>query len=193
MRPIDPAGFEAKYRDAIDPWNYRASLFERRKRRILLQACGTRTYGRCLELGCSIGETTALLARRCLRVLAVDSSETALREAMRVHGKEPRIAFRQAVLPRAMPPGRFDLIVVSELAYYLTARDLDDLMMRLDLSAAPGCRIVALHHVTAFDDAAQPPARAADRLRRFWAERAASAVRHRTPRYEAVAFDKPRR
>ena len=80
---IDPAGFEAKFRENIDPWNYAASPFEAYKRTVLLHACGTRPFGRGLELACAIGETTRMLAPRCLRLLAVDSSATALKEAAR--------------------------------------------------------------------------------------------------------------
>ena len=80
---IDPAGFEAKFRENIDPWNYAASPFEAYKRAVLLHACGTRPFGRGLELACAIGETTRMLAPRCLRLLAVDSSATALKEATR--------------------------------------------------------------------------------------------------------------
>ena len=75
---INPAGFETKFRENIDPWNYAASPFEAYKRAVLLHACGTRPFGRGLELACAIGETTRMLARRCLRLLAVDSSATAL-------------------------------------------------------------------------------------------------------------------
>ena len=39
---IDPEGFEAKFQENIDPWNYATSPFEAYKRRILLRACGTR-------------------------------------------------------------------------------------------------------------------------------------------------------
>ena len=80
---IDPAGFETKFRENIDPWNYAASPFEAYKRTVLLHACGTRPFGRGLELACAIGETTRMLAPRCLRLLAVDSSATALKEAAR--------------------------------------------------------------------------------------------------------------
>jgi trans-aconitate methyltransferase len=83
MKPIDPVGFERKFQNNIDPWNYSTSPFERYKRSVLLRDCGTGTYGRGLELACAIGETTRYLAARCLRLLAIDSSPTALREAKR--------------------------------------------------------------------------------------------------------------
>ena len=37
MKPIDVAGFERKFRENIDPWNYASSPFERFKRRVLIR------------------------------------------------------------------------------------------------------------------------------------------------------------
>lgn len=193
MRPIDPAGFEQKYRSDIDPWNYRRSHFEAAKRAVLVRACGSRQHGRGLELGCSIGETTRLLARRCLRLVAVDSSPTALREAERRCGPQAGISFLEAVLPDGLPRGPFDLVVLSEIAYYLSRRDLRLLLLRVDRITTPGGRIVALHHLRPFDDAAQPPAIAQRSLRAHFAHSAALVVHERRNGYEAVAFQKSRR
>lgn len=113
MRPINPAGFEEKFRADVDPWNYATSAFERYKRSVLLRACGCRTYGRGLELACANGETTRCLAQRCLRLLAINSSPTALAEAKRRARGSERVTFRQAVLPGEMPRGPFDLLLLQ--------------------------------------------------------------------------------
>jgi len=154
---IDPAGFEAKFRANIDPWNYAASPFEAYKRAALLHACGNRAYGRGLELACAIGETTRKLAPRCLQLLAIDSSATALTEAARRTVAHRNVTLAQAVLPRQMPRGPFDLIVVSEILYYLRPNDLRVLIGRLDRALAPGGRIVILHHLKDFSDTAVRP------------------------------------
>ena len=60
MKAIDVAGFEGKFRENIDPWDYTNSRFEHFKRNVLLRACGHGKHGRALELGCAIGETTRL-------------------------------------------------------------------------------------------------------------------------------------
>lgn len=160
---IDIAGFEAKFRADPDPWNYRTSSFEAYKRRVLLHACGTRRFGRALELACANGETTRALARRCLRLLAVDGSPAAIEAARARTGDLPQVTLREAALPGQMPRGPFDLIVVSELLYYLDQRDFSDLLGRIERSLAPGGRAVVLHHVIGFDDAAMHPRMAQDR------------------------------
>lgn len=190
MKPIDADGFEQKFRENIDPWNYATSPFEHYKRSVLLRACGCRRYGRGLELGCAIGETTRCLARRCLRLLAIDSSATALREAKRRLRGFPRITIRQAVLPDETPRGPFDLIVASEIAYYLSPQKLADLLQRLGPALAPNGRIVFLNHTQRFEDAAQPPALAQRRLCLKLRKTMRTVVHERHSRFDVVAFHK---
>lgn len=188
MKAIDPAGFEAKFRSNIDPWNYRTSRFEAVKRRTLLHACGSGSFGRALELACATGETSRAMAPRCLRLLAIDSSETAVEHARQTYSRMPRLKFRQAQLPDEMPSGPFDLIVISELAYYLTELSLRRLMRRVAREAAPGGRVVILHHLTPFGDAAQLPMLAQRRAIAWLQPRFAVTFRLRTARYEVVTL-----
>ncbi len=188
VRPITPEGFEAKFRVDVDPWNYRASRFEAAKRQVLLRACGGRKVGRGLELACAIGVTSRALARLSLRLLAVDASPTALAEARRLTPASARVAFRRALLPSELPRGPFDLVVVSEIAYYLNRRDLDRLASALCRALAPGGRVVVLHHLRPFDDAAQLPRLAHGRLCRRLEAVALPRFAHRTGRYDARAF-----
>src|SRR5208283_2184170 len=90
--------------------------------------------------------------------LAVDSSATALKEARRRSQALQNVTIRQALLPDETPRGPFDLIVASEIAYYLNRRDLTELLEKLDLALAPAGRIVFLNHTRSFADASQPPA-----------------------------------
>lgn len=186
---IDIDGFEALFASDPDPWCYAHSSFERYKRAVLLRACGPRCYGRGLELGCANGETTAVLGERCLRLTAADGSPTALDVARRRNRGNDRIAFRQAVLPEEMPPGRFDLVVVSELLYYLPPEALRCCLLKLEHTVAPGGRIVLLHHIVPFDDAAILPVRAATIAQRFLSRRWRLRFHYRHSRYAALAFD----
>ncbi len=193
MRPIDPAGFERKFQEDDDPWDYRTSRFEAFKRGVLLAACGASCHGRGLELACANGETTLRLAPHCLRLTAVDSSATALAAARQRLGDRPGVELRQAVLPDGFPRGPFDLIVASEIVYYLPAPDLEILLDGLERALAPGGRAVLLHHLRAFDDAAQHPARAQATARKRLERSMARVFVSRHARFEAVAYIKPRR
>ena len=189
-KPIDLDGFEAKFAADPDPWNYAASRFERYKRGILMRAVGLRIYGRGLELACANGETTPILARRCLRLLALDGSRTALEHATERNRGLPRIRFVHAVLPEAMPKGPFDLIVVSELLYYLRANDLVRLLHTLKKAIAPSGRIVFLHHQLGFDDTSTKPQNVTRRILGEFVTDFQPAYRHRDARFEAIAFDR---
>ena len=187
MRPIDPDGFEALFRQDVDPWNYARSPFEAYKRDRLLRACGDRVYGRGLELACANGETTRRLAKRCLRLLAVDSSETAVKEAARRTAGLRNVAVKQALLPSQTPQGPFDLIVASEILYYLSCSDLLALLGQLQQALAPGGRLVILHHVIAFADARQPPALAQRRAKTFLTKTLPLVLEARETRFEVFA------
>jgi ubiquinone/menaquinone biosynthesis C-methylase UbiE len=58
------------------------------------------------------------LAQRCSRLLAADISEKALRQARERCANLHQIEFQQLALPRELPDGGFDLIVLSEVGYY---------------------------------------------------------------------------
>lgn len=193
---IDPAGFEEKFRENIDPWDYDRSPFEAFKRATLLRACGTRPFGRGLELACAIGATTQALAPRCLRLTAVDASPTALAEAARRLAHLPRVTLRRGILPGDLPQGPFDLIVASEILYYLPAADLRRLVSRMAARLAPGGRIVLVHHLTDFADAAVKPRAAQALAVAAFGRSMRLAYLRNAGRFQAAAFVKgagPRR
>ncbi|WP_245453255.1 SAM-dependent methyltransferase [Aquibium carbonis] len=189
-RVIQAAGFEAKFRQEIDPWNYTRSPFEAHKRGILLRAAGDRNYGRGFELACAIGETTKRLAPRCLRLTAQDASPTALREAKRRIGSNDRVLLAAGVLPADMPSGPFDLIVASEILYYLHPNDLRRLLGQMLRATARGGRIVSLHHLRNFDDAAILPRLAQKAARDHFRRHMRLVYRHDEFRFQCVAFAK---
>jgi SAM-dependent methyltransferase len=138
------AHFERLYSMSRDPWDYESSPYEQGKYRATLEALPRRP-GRTLELGCSIGVFTEMLAPRCDTLLAVDFSLTAVAEARRrLSGKE-WVEVERATLPEQMPAGPFDTIVCSELLYYWSAPIVGEGLQRMEASLADGGSIVAVH------------------------------------------------
>ena len=137
--------FEELYAGSADPWSFESSEYEKRKYARTLEALGGRRFGRALEVGASIGVFTAMLAPFCDDLLAVDTSERAVTLAReRLTGSE-HVRVEQRTLPEEMPRGPFDLIVASEVLYYLT-RDLVLETLRLFEGAlAPGGSLLAVH------------------------------------------------
>lgn len=120
---IDAAYFDALYRQP-DPFGYHSRWYEQRKRSLLLAALTRPRYRSGWELGCSNGVLTAALATRCGQLLGTDVSAPALQQARRQLGRWPQVRLARARHPQDWPAGRFDLIVVGEVGYYLGGDDL---------------------------------------------------------------------
>ncbi|KTS12527.1 SAM-dependent methyltransferase [Microbacterium testaceum] len=116
--------FDDMYARHDDPWGFDSRWYEERKRAAVLAALPRRRYRSAFEAGCSTGALTALLAERCDRVLAVDLAAAALDRARTRLAGQGHVELRRATLPGDWPEGVFDLVVLSEVAYYWAGADL---------------------------------------------------------------------
>jgi SAM-dependent methyltransferase len=137
--------FEDVYARDPDPWRFASSDYERAKYDATIAALGGARFGAGLEIGCSIGVLTARLAAICDGLLAVDLNERALAAARTRCAALPGVRFARMQVPAEFPAERFDLIVVSEVAYYWSDADL---RTAIDASAraAAGGGVVELVH-----------------------------------------------
>lgn len=95
------------------------SVVERRKRAQILASLPSERYARGFEPACANGELSAKLAERCDRLLCSDGSVTAVFHARQRLVQLSHVEVSQARVPAQWPDGRFDLIVLSEIGYYL--------------------------------------------------------------------------
>jgi predicted O-methyltransferase YrrM len=140
--------FDQMYADADDPWQLSTRWYEQRKYAITLAMLPNRLYRHAFEPGCSIGTLTAQLAHRCDHVTAVDVVDAAVRSAdiwLRQDGCRDRVTLGRSSLDAAWPPGPFDLLVLSEIAYYLDAETLTAVLDRECVRLQPGANVVAAH------------------------------------------------
>jgi SAM-dependent methyltransferase len=147
--------FEALYAADDDPWDVRAAWYEQRKRSLLLASLGKARYRSAFEPGCGNGEMSAALAARCERLLACDGAAAAVAAARRrLHGSAaPAVRIEQRSLPSELPEGeRFDLIVVSELAYYFDAAALQNMLARAHAMLDADGELVMCHYLHDFGD-----------------------------------------
>src|SRR3954447_1201020 len=119
----DPAHFQRIYAMRKDPWNYRTSAYEQEKREATIAALGGRRFRSALEVGCSIGVLTRRLATHCDRLVGVDFVDAALSEARTRCADLPSVSFLNVRVPIEWPQGQFDLIVLSEVLYFLSSAD----------------------------------------------------------------------
>ena len=138
-RTWGPAVFDRIYAASEDPWAFRSSPYEREKYRATLALLGERCFASGLEIGCSIGVLTAQLAQRCGSLVAIDCAEAALAQA---EASCPGVRFERHFVPGSFPAGRFELIVVSEVLYFLSLDDVGRLATLCDAALLPGGLVV---------------------------------------------------
>lgn len=139
------AGFDALHAGDPDPWGFETRWYEQRKRAVLLAALPQRTVGRALEVGCSTGVLSRELALRSESFLGIDVSAVAVESARERNGDLPAAAFERMRAPEEWPEGGFDLVVLSELGYYLDDDELLVLIERMTGSLEPGGALVLCH------------------------------------------------
>ena len=115
--------FDALYAGNPDPWSVLTSPYERDKYAATLAALSRPTYAATLEIGCSIGVMTRALGGVSGRVVALDVSAVALAAATTRCAGLP-VTFLQAEVPGGWPEGTFDLIVLSEVLYFLDPEEV---------------------------------------------------------------------
>jgi len=145
---LPDAYFDEMYANADDPWQLSTRWYEQRKYAITLALLPYRRYRHAFEPGCSIGTLTALLASRCDHVTGVDVADAALRTAdarLRETANRDRVTLTRSSVDTTWPPGPFDLVVLSEVAYYLRADALAELLRRECARLPRGANVIAAH------------------------------------------------
>jgi peptidoglycan/xylan/chitin deacetylase (PgdA/CDA1 family)/GT2 family glycosyltransferase len=147
----DAAYWEALFQKP-DPWNY-GSTYEQEKYAQQLALLPKQPIGLALELACAEGRFTELLAPRVDRLVAADISATALQRAAQRCRSHNNIEFLRLDLARDPLPEGADLIVCSEVLYYLDGEaELARVARRLASSLRPGGRLVTAHAFVLKDD-----------------------------------------
>jgi SAM-dependent methyltransferase len=138
--------FEEMYRRDADPWRFATSDYEREKYAATLAAIGEGLIGTTLEVGCSIGVFTHALAERCGHLLAVDVSDTALAAARARCTDRSNVDLTHLRIPAEWPAGqKFDLIVLSEVLYFLSPADVEATARHAQAALHPAGKIVLVN------------------------------------------------
>lgn len=158
---LDTDYFQGMYATDPDPWRFASSAYERDKYAATLAALPRTHYASALDVGCSIGVFTRQLCPRCDTLIGLDVVPSVLDAARARCADCSNVSFRLAAVPGDWPDGRFDLIVISEVAYYLDRADLARLVARVEGALLPDGDVVlvhwlgATHYPLSGDDAAE--------------------------------------
>ncbi len=145
---LPPEYFDAIYASNDDPWNFATSAYEAAKYARTLDVLPRLSYRRGLEVGCSIGVLTSLLTGRVEQLTALDPNQRALdltRRRLEAQGLLNSVTLLQRRLPYEVPAGPFDLVVLSEVLYYLDSQDLQQALDAVLAALEQGGTLVLVH------------------------------------------------
>lgn len=145
--PVAAAHFEQMFERSSDPWGYDSVAYEADRFDRTIATLGGRQFENALELGCANGALTARLMKHCSLLVATDVSQAALGAARARLAGSGNVILVQGSLPDAVPDGSFDLIVLSDMLYYLGLTGVATLMTKVAERARPDCRIVMTNYL----------------------------------------------
>jgi len=149
--------FETVFAESRDPWSY-ATLFEQRKydQTMSLVETSGRTE-RILEIACAEGMLTERLARVASHVLATDIAQIAIDRTSARCAVLPNVQVQRLDVTADPVPTGYDVIVCSEVLYYVGGRDaVAEIAKKLADALAIGGRIVMTHSNVVVDDPTSP-------------------------------------
>ncbi|MFJ2837881.1 SAM-dependent methyltransferase [Nocardia sp. NPDC087230] len=150
---LPPGYFDRMYATDDDPWQFTLRWYERRKRALTMAMLPRARYRAGFEPGCSIGVLTEELAGRCDRLVSTDVAERALDSARARLSRSGHasVELRRWGLGQRWAAEEFDLIVLSEVCYYLDAETLRQAFDRAVGHLEPGGTLLCAHwrHVVA--------------------------------------------
>lgn len=132
--------FERLYLEEGDPWQFASSSYEREKyahtlARLLEYRHGDKAV---LELGCSVGVFSDMLASHFGEVAALDFSSEALATAARRYPARKNIRWLQGYIQDLKLDRRFDAVICAEVLYYILENESERTCTALERHLAPG-------------------------------------------------------
>lgn len=144
-KTLTPEYFDDVYNANDDPWNFASSRYEAEKYIATLNALPREKYESAFEIGCSIGVLTAKLAAHCKSLLSVDVNEKALAQARERCRELENVRFQIMSVPQEFPDEVFDLILVSEVGYYLDKKDWQTAFDKIFEHLNSGGNVILVH------------------------------------------------
>ncbi len=185
---IDLEQFDRAYRSDTDPWRFASSAYEQRKYDVTVACLPRRRYRRCFEPGCSIGALTSRLAERADKVVAIDTSPTAIRSATKKLTALANVSIEQGALPEDWPSGAFDLIVFSEIGYYWDESELATIVGQARERLTADGQLIGVHWLGYSDDHLLGGMAVHHVITRIFGK---PIVHHREPAFVLDVWDRP--
>lgn len=128
----------------VDPWGYRND-YETLKYEQTLDLIRDVPIKSALEIACAEGEFTRRLAAHAGQVLATDIAPTAVARAAEACADLANCSFQRLDLLTEEPPASYDLIVASEVLYYLDPAAMQAFVAKVERHLEPGGIFLTAH------------------------------------------------
>lgn len=112
------------YAASGDPWDHRSSPYEAGKYDATLTVIGEGPFRLALEIGCGNGTLARRLAPRCRSLLAMECIPAAAALARAALSGFVQASVVQGAAPQDLPDIRPDLVLLSEVLYFLTPTEI---------------------------------------------------------------------
>jgi predicted TPR repeat methyltransferase len=129
--------FDRLYQLDRDPFGVEHTACEQRKQELLLRLVRQRTYHHTLDVGCGTGVISRRIAASCDCLVGIDFSPEAIAQARKKCSELPNLSFLVEDIRRFHMAEHYDLIVCSEVLYYLSPPDLEQVIARLAEHTSP--------------------------------------------------------
>lgn len=144
-KTLDAAYFNELYGKNRDPWNFESSEYEKNKYVQTMLIIPDDVYANVFEIGCSNGALSMLLQSRSQKLLSVDSSSIAVANAKKRLSEHKHVTVKEMEVPRDFPSQQFDLILLSEVGYFMVEEDLLLLRDKMIDALLPGGHLLLVH------------------------------------------------
>lgn len=182
--------FDRVYEANDDPWNFQTSEYEAGKYKATVEALPNESYANAFEIGCSIGVLTEQLAGKCENLLAVDVSDAALTAAKKRCANLPNVRFAKMNFQNEFPSGKFDLILVSEVGYYLALPDWEKAMSEIYAHLTENGQVMLVHWTPFVHDYPQTGDEVHDSFAKFAAGKMRHLDKKRAEKYRLDVWEK---
>ncbi len=139
------------YAHTDDPWNFDHSPYEQAKFIATRNALMRAQYACALEIGCGNGALAAHIAPLCAHYTGIDAVERAVHAA---RGKVPTAQFDVGCYPCPLPDKDYDLVILSEILYFLTPGAIAQLA-RVIAERAPRAEVICTTYLGDTEQALQ--------------------------------------
>ena len=136
--------FDRLYRMHRDPFGGEIFAYEQEKSAAVIKLLSGKQYRHILDIGCGSGMLTRMLAPLGKAITAIDFSSEAINHAVSFPKSPSNIEYLCADLRTFTLTPRYDLILCSEVLYYLTPEELEDVARKMSEVFALGTEILTV-------------------------------------------------